>query len=169
MKRMHKAYTLKYRRRRQGRTDYKLRLSLLISRKPRFVIRRKLNNIFVHAVEYDTNGDKTVASGHSRELLKYGWKGHKGNTPSAYLTGLLCGLRAKKKGIKEGILDIGLYRAVKGSSIFAAAKGIIDSKQEVKCNEKYFPSEERITGKNAKTDMTKNFYEVKNKILEKWQ
>ena len=45
------------------------------------------------------------------------------NIPAAYLTGYLCGLRARKKGIKKAVLDLGLERVVKGSRIFAALAG----------------------------------------------
>ena len=44
------------------------------------------------------------------------------NIPTAYLTGLL--LAKKWKG--EATLDIGLYKPVKGSVVFAAAKGAQD-------------------------------------------
>ncbi len=165
---LNKAYTLKYRRRREGRTDYKARLELLKSKKLRVVVRRNLNNIFVHLVEYDIKGDRTIVSGSSRELIKYEWKAHRGNTPTAYLTGLLCGMKAKKAGFTEGILDLGLYRAIKGSSIFAAVKGIRDAEFNIGCNEEYFPNNDRIEGKHAKTNV-KNFKEVKEKIIAKWQ
>ncbi|MEK6948485.1 MAG: 50S ribosomal protein L18 [Nanoarchaeota archaeon] len=162
---IHKAYTLKYRRKREGKTDYKSRLGLLASRRLRIVVRRTLSNIHVQVVEYSPTGDKTLISVDSRELLKYGWKGHRGNTTSSYLTGMLCGLKAKKKGIKEGILDLGLNRAIKGSSLFAAVKGLKLS-IEVPCNEDYFPNEERIKGQHLKKG---NYDEVRKKILEKWQ
>ena len=162
---IHKAYTLKYRRKREGKTDYKSRLGLLASRRLRIVVRRTLSNMHVQVVGYTPTGDKTLVSADSRELLKFGWNGHRGNTTSAYLTGMLCGLKAKKKGIKDGILDLGLNRAIKGSSLFAAVKGLQVS-VKIPCNDEYIPSEERIKGQHLKKG---NYDEVRKKILEKWQ
>ena len=62
-----------------------------------------------------------MASATSKELKKMGWE-PRCNIPTAYLTGLL--LAKKWKG--EATLDIGLYKPVKGSVVFAAAKGAQD-------------------------------------------
>ena len=113
-----------FRRRREGRTNYKKRLKLLQSRKPRLVVRRKHNQIICQVIEYGEDGDKVVASASSLELKKFGWKAHGGNVPAAYLTGLLCGKRALEKGVNEAILDAGLSF---GESTFAAAKGFVDA------------------------------------------
>jgi len=73
-------------------------------------------------------GDEVLAAANSRELVKtYGWKAPTGNVPTAYLTGLLCGLKAKAKGVEEAILDIGLISPTKGSKIFAALSGVLDA------------------------------------------
>jgi large subunit ribosomal protein L18 len=64
-------------------------------------------------------------------LTKFGWKASTGNVPSAYLTGLLCGLRAKKEGITEAVFDIGLIPPTKGSRLFATLNGILDAGLEV--------------------------------------
>src|SRR3989338_1345804 len=122
-----KAYTVKYRRKREGRTDYRSRLNLLSSRKLRVVIRRTLSNITIQITQYDSKGDKILISADSKELTKFEWKVHRGNLSSAYLTGYLCVLKAKKDKLKEGILDIGLRRAIPQSSFFAAAKGLLDA------------------------------------------
>ena len=114
-----KAYTLGYRRKRENKTDYRARIKLLSSGKSRVVIRKMLNNYIVQIIDYYPEGDKILISSSTRELLKYGWKAHRGNLSAAYLVGFLCGKKAKKKGIKSGILDLGFHRIVKGSSIFA--------------------------------------------------
>jgi large subunit ribosomal protein L18 len=73
-------------------------------------------------------GDFVLASAHSRELVKkYGWKGATGNVPVAYLTGLLCGLKAKKSGVTEAILDLGLVSPTKGSKVFSTMAGVVDA------------------------------------------
>ena len=61
------------------------------------------------------------------ELRKYGWKAPTGNIPAAYLTGLLCGLKAKAAGVEGAILDIGLIAPTKGAKIFAVLSGILDA------------------------------------------
>ena len=93
-------YNLKLRRRRENKTNFRKRLKLLISRKPRLVVRRSLNNIRVQVEDYTPKGDATRAFAVSSELRKAGWKYSTDNLPAAYLTGLLCGVRAKNSGVK---------------------------------------------------------------------
>lgn len=142
-------YVVKYRRRREGKTDYRVRLKLLKSKKLRFVVRRSLNNFIIQVIKYNPDGDITLLTIHSRILYKkYGWLGHRGNLPTAYLTGLLAGLEAKKKGITEGILDMGRYSKTKGNSIFAALKGLIDAGINIPHSPEIFPDESRIRGEH---------------------
>ena len=54
--------------------------------------------------------------------------------------------RAKDKGIKECVLDIGRYMPVTGSKIFASLKGVIDAGIECPYSEEKLPKEDRITG-----------------------
>jgi large subunit ribosomal protein L18 len=135
-----------HRRRRQQRTDYHQRLRLLKSRKPRFVVRLSGRSVTCQIVMHDSKGDRTVASSTSFELKKHGWKGHTGNLPAAYLTGYLCGQKAKKAKVNEAIMDIGLHSSVKGSRIYAALKGCVDSGMHIPHSEEALPSEERIKG-----------------------
>jgi len=135
-------------RRRLKRTDYRQKLTLLKSGKPRVVVRRGLNMIHASIVEYDEKGDKVITTVLSKALTKYGWKGHLGNIPAAYLTGLLLGYRAKEKNIEEVVLDIGLQTSVKGCSLYAFAKGLLDSGVKLNVNKEVLPSEERLTGKH---------------------
>ncbi|MEM1563843.1 MAG: 50S ribosomal protein L18 [Candidatus Bathyarchaeia archaeon] len=140
-------YSVPYRRRREGKTDYRKRKALILSRKPRLVVRGTLKNICVQIVAAKPDGDEVLASAHSRELLKnYGWKAPRGNLPTAYLTGLLCGLKAKAKGIKEAVLDIGLHSPTKGARVFAALKGVLDAGLSVPYGEEKLPDEKRIQG-----------------------
>ncbi|MEM3149199.1 MAG: 50S ribosomal protein L18 [Candidatus Jordarchaeales archaeon] len=142
-------YRLAFRRRREGRTDYRLRRKLVISGIPRLVVRRSRNNFSVQLIESMFGGDKTLVSAHSKELIKkYGWKGHCGNVPTAYLTGFLLALKAKRAGLERAILDIGLHPPVKGSRVFAALKGALDGGMDIPHGEEVLPNEERIRGEH---------------------
>jgi large subunit ribosomal protein L18 len=109
---------------------------MVLAGKPRLVTRSTGKNVTAQIVIAKPQGDEVLASAHSRELLKkYGWKAPTGNVPAAYLTGLLCGLKAKAKGVKEAILDIGLITPAKGSKIFATLSGVLDAGVDVPHNE----------------------------------
>ncbi len=111
-------------RRRSALTNYKKRIALLKSSLPRIVVRKSNRRITMQVISYKQDGDVVLASADSRELNKIGWPA-RANVPTAYLTGLL--LASKCKGIKEKmVLDIGLYKPVKSSIIFAGAKGASD-------------------------------------------
>lgn len=121
-------YRVQLRRRRERKTDYQARKALVVSGKPRLVARSTLKNTVAQIVVAKPHGDEVLASAHSRELQKkYGWKAPTGNVPAAYLTGLLCGLKAKAKGVGEAILDIGLVAPTKGAKVFAVLSGVLDS------------------------------------------
>ena len=165
-------YTMPFKRRREGKTDYKRRLKLLTSKKPRLVIRRSLKYLTASIVEFSEKGDRTLVSASSKELKKMNWKFATDNLPAAYLTGLVLGKKAAKTNIKEVVLDIGLNSATKGNRIFALAKGVLDSGIKVPISEEVFPSEERIKGlhianyKEKFKDLPKEFERIKQKILE---
>jgi len=141
-----KTYTVSFRRKREGKTDYSKRLSHLKSEKTRFVIRSSTNNLIIQAIDYSADGDKVITTIKSTDLKKYGWSYSTGNIPASYLTGLLFGNKVKEK-IKEGIIDLGLKTITKGTRLPAAIKGIVDSGLKVNHNESIFPSEETISGK----------------------
>jgi len=141
-------YCAPYRRRREGKTDYKARKALVLSGKPRLVIRGTLKNMTVQVVMAKPEGDEVLVSAHSRELGKYEWKGSNGNLPAAYLTGLLCGFRAKAKEVPEAISDIGLHSPSKGARVFAALKGVLDAGLNVPHSDEKLPDEKRIKGEH---------------------
>lgn len=141
-------YCTPFRRRREGKTDYKARKAFLLSGRPRLVSRISINNIQAQVVLAKPAGDEVLVSAHSRELKKYGWKAPRGNIPAAYLTGLLCGLKAKAKGVNEAILDIGLYPPSKGARIFAVLNGVLDAKVNVPHSEEKLPGEDRLKGEH---------------------
>jgi large subunit ribosomal protein L18 len=129
------SYRVPLRRRREGKTDYQARKSLVLSRKPRLVTRNSLKNVAAQILVAKPHGDEVLVAAHSNELKKYGWKAPTGNVPAAYLTGLLCGLKAKSKGVKEAILDIGLIAPTKGAKVFATLSGVLDAGVNVPHNE----------------------------------
>lgn len=161
-----KLLILSYKRKRQGKTDYKKRLSLLKSNKLRLVVRKSLKNIIIQIIKYEPNGDKILISAYSNQLKKFGWRYHKGNTPSAYLTGLLCGLKAKKQNISEVILDLGLIPSIKNCVCYAAVKGALDAGLKIPLSKEILPPENRINGVFISKEVNQNFIEIKNKILQ---
>jgi large subunit ribosomal protein L18 len=141
-------YRVKLRRRREGKTDYQARKALVASGKPRLVTRTANRNITVQILIAKPHGDEVLAAANSRELVKsYGWKAATGNIPAAYLTGLLCGSKAKANGIKEAILDIGLVAPTKGAKIFAALSGVLDAGVDVPHSEEKIVKE-RMKGEH---------------------
>src|SRR6266699_3054712 len=144
-------YALPYRRRREGKTDYKLRRALVKSGKPRAVVRLTNKYVTVQITDATLTGDIVRASASSRELPKLGWKGALGNLPSAYLTGALAARRAVGKGITEAILDLGLKGPTKGSKLFAVLKGLADSGLIVPHSPEKLPTMERIGGNHIAT------------------
>jgi large subunit ribosomal protein L18 len=157
-------YTVSFRRKREGRTDYKKRLKLLKAEKPRLVIRRSLNNIIAQIIEYSPDGDKVIATVVSKVLDKFGWSLSKTSLPCAYLTGLLLAKKVSSKGVKEAIVDIGLSTSVKGSRLFAAVKGAIDGGLSIPHSADVLPSDDRIKGKHI-VDYYKKLDDVKKKKL----
>jgi large subunit ribosomal protein L18 len=120
---------------------------MVISGRPRLVTRGSIKNATVQIIQAKATGDFVLAAANSKELSKlYGWKAPTGNIPAAYLTGLLCGLKAKSKGIEEAILDVGLVSPTKGARIFAMLSGVVDAGVEVPHSEEKI-IEERIKGK----------------------
>ncbi|MBL7147397.1 MAG: 50S ribosomal protein L18 [Nanoarchaeota archaeon] len=161
-----KNYTVKFKRKRKSKTDYKKRLELLKSKKPRIVIRKSSKTITSQLINYETKGDKTLLLIKSSNLKVLGWKYNTKNSSSAYLTGLLLGTKAKKLNINEAIVDFGLQRLTKNSVLYATVNGIIDGGLKVPHNKKIIVPKERILGLHINKDIQKNFEEVKNKILK---
>jgi large subunit ribosomal protein L18 len=168
---------LQYRRKREGRTDYKKRLKMLVSGIPRLVVRKTNKNIIVQVVDYAENGDKVIVTANSSELPKLGWKYATGNLPAAYLTGMLAAQKAKKKHVSKAIVDFGL-QLKSCSRLYAAVKGAKDNGLDIPASEEVFPSMDRLSGKHiaayahkgkfkvAPTDIEKSFNEFKQKLAK---
>lgn len=141
-------YRVPFRRRREGKTDYRARYRMLLSQKIRAVVRKNLRNIIIQFVKAELKGDKTLLTTRSLELRKFGWNFSGGNIPAAYLTGYLAGLKALRVGINEAILDIGPQRSTRGGRLYAALKGMLDAGLDIPYNENILPSLDRIQGQH---------------------
>jgi large subunit ribosomal protein L18 len=140
-------YTVKFRRKREGTTNYRKRLKILSSNKPRLVIRKSLKNIQAAIVEYDQKGDVVKISSHSSNLRKFGWSYSAGNLPAAYLVGFLLGKRASANfGVV--VLDIGLNKSVRGSKVYAVLAGALDAGLKIPYDKGILPTKERLVGKH---------------------
>lgn len=104
-----KRFQVKYRRRREGKTDYFARKRLIIQNKNKYntpkyrLIVRTTNKNIIAQVAYATiEGDKVVCDARSSELPKYGIKTGLTNYPAAYAVGLLLARRLNQKyGLDE--------------------------------------------------------------------
>ncbi|MBU1201681.1 MAG: 50S ribosomal protein L18 [Nanoarchaeota archaeon] len=163
---MSKKIKFEYRRKREGKTNYKRRLALLKSRKDRLVIRKTNNYLIAQIVRYEPDGDKVLVSANSKELQKLGWKNSCKNIPASYLTGLILGKKASEKKIKEAIVDLGLQTPIKGSRLYSLIKGVVDSGMSVPASEDVFPPKERLTGSHISDKISKEFETLKNKLAK---
>jgi large subunit ribosomal protein L5e len=95
-----KRFQVKFRRRREGKTDFYQRKRLITQRKNkyntpkwRFVVRRTNNRIICQVVWSTIAGDKVKTSADSFELRHYGLEAGLTNYAAAYATGLLTARR----------------------------------------------------------------------------
>ena len=146
MARQQNTRTIAFRRKREGKTNYRSRIRLLLSKKPRFVVRKSLKNVVIQLIQFSPQGDKVLLSVHSHELRKLGWKASLNNIPACYLLGFITGIRAKEKKITECILDIGMTPSIKGSCLYSALKGAVDSGLNMPFSDVVFPDAKTIRG-----------------------
>lgn len=146
-----KAKPVLYRRKREGRTDYKKRLRLLMSGKPRLVLRISNTKVCAQIVKFDAKGDKVLLGVDSSNLKKNGWLYSAKNLPAAYLTGLKVAQVAKEKfGNGDLIFDTGLRTPLRKGKVYAFLKGVLDGGLNIVhgSEEEIFPSDEKISGKD---------------------
>lgn len=142
-------YRVSFRRRRDGKTNYRRRRALLRAGKLRVVVRHTLNKVIVQFITAKMGGDCVVSTATSDELkANYGWKAPGDNLPAAYLTGFLAGCKAKKAGFPTAILDVGVNKPPQGSRIYSTLKGVVDAGVDVPFTGELFPAEERIQGQH---------------------
>eukprot|EP00004_Rigifila_ramosa_P002932 TRINITY_DN12_c0_g1_i1.p2 TRINITY_DN12_c0_g1~~TRINITY_DN12_c0_g1_i1.p2 ORF type:complete len:289 (-),score=82.79 TRINITY_DN12_c0_g1_i1:56-922(-) len=111
-----KRFQVKYRRRREGKTDYRARRRLVTqdknkynSPKYRLVVRFTNRDVIAQIVYSRINGDFVMAAAYGHELAKYGVPAGQTNFASSYAVGLLLARRlltklhlaAKYEGVKE--------------------------------------------------------------------
>merc|ERR1712094_18650 len=99
-----KRYQVKYRRRREGKTDYYARKRLVAqdknkynSPKYRFVVRFSNKDITCQVMSSKIAGDVTHTAAYAHELERYGLPVGHTNYAAAYCTGLLCARRLLQK------------------------------------------------------------------------
>ncbi|KAH6641733.1 60S ribosomal protein L5 [Chaetomium tenue] len=97
-------FQTKYRRRREGKTDYYARKRLISQAKNKYnapkyrlVVRFTNRDIITQIVTSEINGDKVFAAAYSHELRAYGIEHGLTNWAAAYATGLLLARRVLKK------------------------------------------------------------------------
>ncbi|MCK9597228.1 hypothetical protein M0R19_08655 [Candidatus Pacearchaeota archaeon] len=171
---MRKIKTLK-RRQKQAKTDYHKRIKLLKGNSPRITFRKTNKYITTQYIISKEALDKIEIGITSKKLLDYGWpkesEGSLKSIPASYFTGMLMGKLIIQKNLpKNPIIDIGMTRNVHKSKIYGFLKGLIDAGIIIKCDKKFFPTEETIKGKNMKKDISKIFDKIKssmNSISEK--
>ena len=146
-------YHVKFRRRREGKTDYRQRLRLLKSGSPRLAVRHSLNYVTVQLIEYVPEGDHVVFTYSSKNLKKMGWPFGMSNAPASYLTGYIAGKESLKRGVSGAVLDIGRFKPVKNSKVFAVLKGLVDAGINVPHSDSVLPDEDRIYGKHIDNGM----------------
>ncbi len=139
-------YFVQFRRRREGRTDYYQRQRLIVSGRNRMVVRKTNRHIIIQLIAAQMDGDYTLVHVNSRDLVNYGYKGYLGNTPAAYLTGMLFAVRAQKAGYEGAIADLGLQVASTGSRVFAAIKGAVEAGFDVPVGASILPDDDRCNG-----------------------
>eukprot|EP01129_Flabellula_baltica_P004791 TRINITY_DN16_c0_g1_i1.p2 TRINITY_DN16_c0_g1~~TRINITY_DN16_c0_g1_i1.p2 ORF type:complete len:295 (-),score=86.57 TRINITY_DN16_c0_g1_i1:49-933(-) len=100
----HKRYQTKFRRRREGRTDYYARKKLVVQDKTKYnalkyrlVVRFSNKNIICQIVYTTIDHDVVLAQAQSSELPQFGIELGLTNYAAAYATGLLVARRALKK------------------------------------------------------------------------
>ncbi|KAK3351964.1 putative 5S rRNA binding ribosomal protein [Neurospora tetraspora] len=102
-------FQTKYKRRREGKTDYYARKRLITQAKNKYnapkyrlVVRFTNRDIILQIVSSEITGDKVFASAYSHELKAYGIEHGLTNWAAAYSTGLLLARRVLKKlGLDE--------------------------------------------------------------------
>ncbi|CAI0459456.1 unnamed protein product [Linum tenue] len=99
----YKRFQVKYKRRRDGKTDYRARIRLINQDKNkyntpkyRFVVRFSNKDVVAQIIHSTIAGDHVMAAAYSHELSRYGLEVGHTNYAAAYCTGLLLARRVLK-------------------------------------------------------------------------
>lgn len=122
-------FQVKYKRRREGKTDYRARIRLVKqdktkyeSPKHRLVVRFTNKDIICQIIYPSINGDIVVSSAYAHELPSYGLKVGLKNYAAAYCVGLLCARRC--------LVTFGLDSIYKGDEDIIGEKTNLESLEE---------------------------------------
>lgn len=160
-------YHVPFRRRREGKTNYRSRLALVKSKRPRAVVRKSLSGTTVQLIAFDRVGDRVLAQASYTDLRKLGWNHSLKDVTASYLIGLLAGTKAKSADISDAVLDIGLQEPTGGSRVFAALKGLVDAGMNIPHSPEIFPADGRLSGEHKDIKgFDTDFEAMKNKIME---
>jgi len=134
----YKRYQVKFRRRREGKTDYRARRKLIIQAKNKYntpkyrlVVRFTNKDIICQIVVAKIKGDEILSAAYAHELPRYGLRHGLTNFSAAYATGLLIARRHLAK--------LGLARIYKGKQQITGAdwhystKNLPDGPKPFKC------------------------------------
>lgn len=142
-------YIQLFRRRREGKTDYRKRKGVIIGKTPFVSVHISGRYIYSQILRPGATGDRTVAAASSRDLVKkFGWKGSTKNLPGAYLTGYYLGHLAEEKNLKKAVVYSGVGRFVHGSRIASLINGAKDAGLQIEIDDESLPGEDRISGKH---------------------
>ncbi|KZV51649.1 hypothetical protein F511_29065 [Dorcoceras hygrometricum] len=164
-----KRFEVKFKRRRQGKTDYRARIRMINQDKNKYntpKYRFITNKDITAQIAYSSiAGDHILAAAYSHELPRYGLEVGLTNYAAAYCTGLLLARRVLKtlemdeeyEGNVEAtgedysvepaesrrpfraLLDVGLIRTTTGNRVFGALKGALDGGLDIPHSDKRFP------------------------------
>jgi large subunit ribosomal protein L5e len=147
-----KRYQTKYRRRREGKTDYYARKKLIVQAKNKYntpkyrlVVRFTNKHVVCQIVMSEITGDRVVAHANSKELARYGVSCGLKNYAAAYCTGLLVGRRVldtMEVSIEGGKKKLSEIYA--GNKIVAGEEGEGEGAEVISCEEdgrQYFVDE----------------------------
>jgi len=138
-----KRYQVKFRRRREGKTDYYARKRLVVqvknkynTPKYRMIVRSSNTDICCQIAYARLEGDIVICAAYSHELPRYGVKVGLTNYAAAYCTGLLLARRVLTKFSLDTVYE---GNTSTGAKVFAALKGAVDGGLDIPHSEKRFP------------------------------
>lgn len=158
---------LRYKRRRNGETDYRRRMRMLRGGSVRAVVRVSNTQTICQLVDYQSAGDEILVSIDGRTLVdKFKWPmdASRKSVPASYLTGFAMGKAALAAGHDEAVLDIGLAASSSGNRAFSALKGMVDAGLEIPHGEDVLPDDNRVSGAHIDESIAKAVASTKKAI-----
>lgn len=153
-----------FRRRREGKTDYRKRRGMIVGRLPFLAVRVSGRYIYAQIIKATPQGDLTLCTASSRDLTKFGWKGAAKNLPSAYLTGYYLGKISHGNNLENLVFYSGVGRFVHGSRVASLIRGAKEAGLEVTVGENSLPDDDRIRGSHVAVYARKLETEDKEKL-----